>query len=75
MTKHQGIAPKELKRRLAELPREEDLKILCMDCGEKRYNRKVGCCTMYMGVCDLCGEKKTCTEVRDFLRGTIIRTD
>lgn len=68
-----ALSPKELKKRLDALPNEEDLGILCFDCGEARYGRKPGCCTFYEAVCDLCKKKKMCTEVRDFRRGEKIK--
>ena len=63
---------KELKKRLDTLPKEEDLSVICFDCGRKRYNREPGCCTFYMAKCDICHQEKNCTEPRDFRRGNII---
>lgn len=67
------LSKKELKKRLDALPKEEDLHIICFDCGKSRYGRTPGCCTMYMEICDLCKKKKICTEVRDFKRGELIK--
>lgn len=69
---HKLLSQKELKKRLDALPKEEDLWTLCFDCGKSRYGREPGVCTVYVATCDLCGKDKSCTEKRDFLRGSKI---
>ena len=46
----------------------EEKKVIwvCLDCGNKYGNRKVGIATWHMGVCDVCGKKAGVTEPRDF---------
>lgn len=67
------LSPKQVKKRLDKLPKEEDLNWLCFDCGIKRYGRKPGVCTIHQGFCDLCGKLKNVTEPRDFRNGAPIR--
>ncbi len=37
-----------------------------MDCGKKYGRYSVGCSSVWEGTCDVCGERKGITEVRDF---------
>ncbi len=39
---------------------------ICMDCGKKYGKYSVGCSSVWQGTCDVCGERKGVTEVRDF---------
>jgi hypothetical protein len=40
--------------------------VVCRDCGSKYGKYSVGCSSMWEGVCDVCGERKPITEVRDW---------
>jgi hypothetical protein len=40
--------------------------VVCKDCGEKYGKYSVGCSSTWMGTCDVCGEEKGITEVRDW---------
>ena len=40
--------------------------VCCMDCGRRYGKYSVGCSSVYNGTCDVCGEDKPVTEVRDF---------
>ncbi len=40
--------------------------VVCSDCGSKYGKYSVGCSSMWEGTCDVCGEKKPVTEVRDW---------
>lgn len=59
----------EIVKKLKELPNEEDLCWLCQKCGESRYNKRVGVATWHIGICDLCKNKTSVTERRDFKNG------
>jgi len=63
------MTARELKKRLAELPSEEDINWICTKCGEARYHRKVGCATWHKDICDVCKTYQMVTEPRDFIRG------
>ncbi len=39
---------------------------VCSDCGKKYGKYSVGCSSMWMGTCDVCGQTKEVTEVRDW---------
>jgi hypothetical protein len=39
---------------------------ICMDCGKKYGRYSVGCSSVWEGTCDVCGERKGITEVRDY---------
>lgn len=54
--------------------------VVCRDCGLKYGKYSVGCSSVWIGECNVCGEEKSITEVRDYgylskgineLRGTI----
>ena len=57
---------KELKKRLKQLPSEEDIRWICGKCGKERYNREVGCATWHNDLCDVCRTYQMVTEPRDF---------
>jgi hypothetical protein len=40
--------------------------VVCRDCGSKYGKYSVGCSSMWEGTCDVCGETKAITEVRDW---------
>lgn len=40
--------------------------VCCMDCGRLYGKYSVGCSSVWQGACDVCGEHKGVTEVRDF---------
>jgi hypothetical protein len=40
--------------------------LVCKDCGTKYGKYSVGCSSSWMGTCDVCGEVKSVTEVRDY---------
>lgn len=40
--------------------------VVCKDCGTKYGKYSVGCSSSWMGTCDVCGEYKSITEVRDY---------
>ena len=40
--------------------------VICNDCGTKYGKYSVGCSSRWMGTCDVCGETKGVTEVRDY---------
>jgi hypothetical protein len=40
--------------------------IVCGDCGAKYGKYSVGCSSVWESVCDVCGETKPITEVRDW---------
>ena len=40
--------------------------VCCSDCGRKYGKYSVGCSSVYNGICDVCGEAKPVTEVRDY---------
>lgn len=39
---------------------------ICYDCGEKHGHRVPTMATWYLETCDICGEKASCTQPRDF---------
>ena len=39
---------------------------VCSDCGTKYGKYSVGCSSVWEGTCDVCGETKDVTEVRDY---------
>ena len=39
---------------------------VCSDCGNKYGKYSVGCSSVWEGTCDVCGETKGVTEVRDY---------
>jgi hypothetical protein len=51
---------KNLKTRLLQAD------VVCKECGEKYGKYSVGCSSTWMGTCDVCGEEKGITEVRDW---------
>jgi hypothetical protein len=40
--------------------------VCCSDCGLRYGKYSVGCSSVYNGICDVCGEAKPVTEVRDY---------
>lgn len=40
--------------------------VVCHDCGEKYGTYSVGCSSTWEGKCDVCGETKGVTEIRDY---------
>jgi hypothetical protein len=40
--------------------------VVCKDCGSKYGTYSVGCSSTWMGKCNVCGEEKPITEVRDW---------
>jgi len=40
--------------------------VVCNDCGTKYGKYSVGCSSVWEGTCDVCGETKPITEVRDY---------
>lgn len=40
--------------------------VVCSDCGLRYGKYSVGCSSVYNGICDVCGEAKPVTEVRDY---------
>jgi len=40
--------------------------LVCRDCGDKYGKYSVGCSSIYEGQCEVCGEAKPVTEVRDW---------
>jgi len=40
--------------------------VVCSDCGRKYGNYSVGCSSVWQGTCNVCGEDKPVTEVRDY---------
>ena len=40
--------------------------LICSDCGNKYGKYSVGCSSFHFGTCEVCGETKPITEVRDF---------
>jgi len=40
--------------------------VVCRDCGSKYGHYSVGCSSTYTGTCNVCGQEKSITEVRDW---------
>ncbi len=40
--------------------------VVCGDCGSKYGHYSVGCSSTYTGTCNVCGQEKSITEVRDW---------
>jgi hypothetical protein len=40
--------------------------VICRDCGTRYGTYSVGCSSVWEGTCDVCGERKGITEVRDY---------
>lgn len=40
--------------------------VICRDCGARYGKYSVGCSSVWEGTCDVCGERKGVTEVRDY---------
>lgn len=40
--------------------------VICKDCGSKYGHYSVGCSSTWTGTCDVCGQEKSITEVRDW---------
>jgi hypothetical protein len=40
--------------------------VVCRECGHKYGKYSVGCSSVWNGTCDVCGEEKPITEVRDY---------
>jgi hypothetical protein len=58
------IAMKPEKMTLLERLTQAD--VCCRDCGSKYGKYSVGCSSCWEGTCDVCGETKPITEVRDW---------
>jgi hypothetical protein len=43
-----------------------DAEVVCKDCGSKYGHYSVSCSSTWMGKCNVCGEEKPITEVRDW---------
>ena len=43
-----------------------DAEVVCKDCGSKYGTYSVGCSSTWLGKCNVCGEEKPITEVRDW---------
>jgi hypothetical protein len=56
--------PEEMDAMTAEVLR--DAEVVCKDCGDKYGTYSVGCSSTWMGKCNVCGEEKPITEVRDW---------
>jgi hypothetical protein len=52
--------------RLSLLERLTQADVCCRDCGSKYGKYSVGCSSVWEGTCDVCGETKPITEVRDW---------
>jgi hypothetical protein len=48
------------------LNRLQDAEVVCKDCGSKYGHYSVSCSSTWMGKCNVCGEEKGITEVRDW---------
>ena len=55
-----------LKEKKALLKKLENAANTCFDCGKTYGVYSVGCSSVYESKCDVCGETKEITEVRDF---------
>ena len=44
----------------------KDAEVTCHDCGNKYGTYSVSCSSTWEGKCDVCGEVKGITEVRDY---------
>jgi hypothetical protein len=55
-----------LKEKKALLKKLENAYNTCFDCGKTYGVYSVGCSSVYESKCDVCGETKPITEVRDF---------
>jgi hypothetical protein len=63
--------PEEMDAMTAEnekelLNRLQDAEVVCKDCGSKYGHYSVSCSSTWMGKCNVCGEEKGITEVRDW---------
>jgi hypothetical protein len=56
--------PEEMDAMTAEVLR--DAEVVCKDCGSKYGHYSVSCSSTWMGKCNVCGEEKPITEVRDW---------
>ena len=54
---------KEQKKLVKKL---EDAYVVCSDCGSKYGVYSVGCSSVWVEKCDVCGEEKGVTETRDY---------
>jgi len=43
-----------------------DAKVVCKDCGSKYGTYSVGCSSIWISTCNVCGKEKPVTEVRDY---------
>jgi hypothetical protein len=48
------------------LKRLQDAEVVCKDCGSKYGKYSVGCSSTWEGKCNVCGETKGVTEIRDW---------
>lgn len=66
--RHEQFAAKimnktETRRMIKKL---ENAYTSCNDCGTKWGVYSVGCSSIWMGICQVCGEEKPVTEARDY---------
>lgn len=74
----------EIQRKALELLKDPDAltlaklqnaEVVCKDCGEEYGDYTVGCSSTWEGTCNVCGETKPVTEIRDwgYLAAGILR--
>jgi hypothetical protein len=54
------------KQPVVTLPTLLNAEVVCNECGTKYGKYSVGCSSKWMGTCDVCGQNKAVTEVRDY---------
>jgi len=55
-----------IRQKQALIKKLENSYNTCFDCGKKYGVYSVGCSSVYESKCDVCGETKLITEIRDF---------
>ena len=62
------LTPEQLSKTMKPtlLERLTTADLICSDCGNKYGKYSVGCSSFHIGTCEVCGETKPITEVRDF---------
>lgn len=55
-----------LKGKKALLKKLETAYTSCLDCGQEYGVYSVGCSSVWIGECDVCGKESRVTEARDF---------
>ena len=48
------------------LSRLRNADVVCLECGRLYGTYSVGCSSVWVGKCDVCGETKSITESRDY---------